>query len=183
MLFSFTFSRTYNIWQPPPLTPHSSGGSTTYSICSPSLRWVGQKLPLKLGLEAMQCVMFGKMMCTHRVFASDVSSPRWGGMQLWLYVQKSHYWYLHINYLQYAWSEYISLVLTMLHSTIPWFALLISHCNPALWLADERAPALFSHNAESSIYAQPRFHFKMADLMKTEGDKMALILLIVYLKV
>ena len=54
---------------------------------------------------------------------------------------------------------------------------LILHCNPALCLA-ERAPALFSHSAESSIYAQPRFYFKMADMMKIQQDKMSLILIV-----
>ena len=60
-----------------------------------------------------------------------------------------------------------------------WFALLILHCNYALWLA-ERAPPLFSHSGEFSVYARPRFHFKMADIMmKIQQDKMALIFLTV----
>ena len=42
-----------------------------------------------------------------------------------------------------------------------------------------RAPTLFSHSAESNVYAQPHFRFKMTDtIMTIQQDKMALIFLI-----
>ena len=43
----------------------------------------------------------------------------------------------------------------------------------------KRAPASFSHSAETSEFALPRFRFKMADIVKKTQDKMALIFLIV----
>ena len=61
----------------------------------------------------------------------------------------------------------------------PWFALLILHCNPALWLA-ERAPASFSHCAETNDFARTRFRFKMSDVVKKTQGKMALIFLSVW---
>ena len=44
----------------------------------------------------------------------------------------------------------------------------------------ERAPASFSHSAESSDFARPRFHLKMAEIMmKMQLDKMGVIFLFV----